>query len=198
MSKYGAKGVRWAPFAEENAEPDGALPKYQGSVSLGHLMQVTDNPTMNEAKGYGDNRLTRHVVKFKECPVTVGVNEFSHTVAASLFGSTLVTAEGESKGQVHFNEKDQPPYGGLAFFYSELLDGGVVKHTGVFYPKLKAAITGQTYDTNGENLTLGSESANFTAAACNTGDWKILSDYFDTEEEAEAWILAKLPETATS
>ena len=58
--KYGAKMLQWAPFAQSDPEPAGALPKYGTPVNLGALNKVTDSPTFNEAKGYGDNALKVH------------------------------------------------------------------------------------------------------------------------------------------
>ena len=58
----------------------------------------------------------------------------------------------------------------------------------VFYPKVKAMLQGTEYNTNGENITLATGKLQFTGAAAMTGDWKIESPYFDTEDEAKAWV----------
>ena len=56
MAKYGAKYLQWAPFAAENPDAlETAFPKYGDPISLGALVSVTDTPTFNEAKMYGDN-----------------------------------------------------------------------------------------------------------------------------------------------
>ena len=68
---YGAMYIKWAPFAAENPEPAGRLPTYGPAVSLGPLNKVTDNPSFNEAKGYGDNSLQVYVNKFKETVLAV-------------------------------------------------------------------------------------------------------------------------------
>ena len=62
--RYGAKMLMWAPFAQENAEPAGALPTYGTAKQLGELNKVTDAPAFNEAKAYGDNGLGRYVNEF--------------------------------------------------------------------------------------------------------------------------------------
>ena len=115
--KYGAKMLQWAPFAESDPEPAGALPKYGTPMNLGKLNKVTDSPTFNEAKGYGDNALTVHVTEFKEVGIDVEVNELPNTAASAIFGAKLDAEEGQD---LHFGAEDNPPYGGLAFYISKM------------------------------------------------------------------------------
>lgn len=57
MAKYGAKYLQWAPFVKESADTaDDAYPKYGDPMNLGALVKVTDTPSFNEAKIYGDNK----------------------------------------------------------------------------------------------------------------------------------------------
>ena len=190
--KYGAKGYRWAPIT---AEPAGSLPTYGGAVVLGELNQVVDNPTYNEAKGYGDNALRRHVVKFKECGIDVAILDMTNANAAAVFGTEVPTTAAKD---LHFNESDNPPYGGAAFYINELLEDNKDVFKCVFYPKQKATMQGETYDTTGESITLTNKKIHFTGSTANNGDWKIESDYFDTEEAAIAWLDEKLPLAAAA
>ena len=64
------------------------------------------------------------------------------------------------------------------------------------YPKVKAVMQGEAYTTKGESITLANHKLKFTAAACSNGDWKILSDDFNTEQEAIAWVNEKVKATA--
>ena len=83
MGRYGAKYIQWAPFAEQT--PDAlasAYPKYGTPMNLGPLTKVTDAPTFNEAKAYGDNALAEYVVEFKECQVDVEITADLGDVAA--------------------------------------------------------------------------------------------------------------------
>ena len=85
MAKYGAKYIRWAPFAETTPETDGELPDYGTPVSIGELIKVTDAPTFNEAKLYGDNALQIYVNEYKECSVDVEVTDISNANAAAIY-----------------------------------------------------------------------------------------------------------------
>ena len=50
MAKYGAKYLRFAPFADTTPEPDAALPNYGAPIDVGGLVKVTDAPAFNEGK----------------------------------------------------------------------------------------------------------------------------------------------------
>lgn len=182
---YGAKYIRWAPFAAENAEEDHKLPKYGPAVSLGSLNKLTDNPSFNEAKGYGDNSLKVYVNKFKENVIAVETTEVPRDAMSAVSGTTI--EEGVHKN-MRFRDADKAPYGGMGFYKSALLDDGRDVCQGIFFPKVKAMLQGTEYNTNGENITLSTNKLQFTGAAARSGDWKIESEFFAAEEEAQAWI----------
>lgn len=182
---YGAKYIKWAPFAAENPEPAGKLPSYGTAVSLGPLNKVSDTPAFNEGKGYGDNALQVYVNKFKETVLAVETTEVPREAMSAVSGTTIETGEHKN---MRFRDADKAPYGGLGFFVNLLLTGNRDVCKGVFYPKVKAMLQGVEYNTNGENITLSTSKLQFTGAACASGDWKIESELFDTEEEAQAWV----------
>lgn len=186
---YGAKMLLWAPFAAENPEPDNALPNYGTARELGELNRLSDAPSFNEAKAYGNNALGRYVNKFKEVPIDVTILDMSNENASAVTGAAIDTQAGK---QLKFNTKDNAPYGGLAFFVNELLAGNVDAYKGIFYPKVKASMQGQEYATMGDSITLTAKTLRFLGSAAKNGDWKIESEYFDTEDEAIAWVRAKL------
>lgn len=182
---YGAKYIRWAPFAKENPELDGKLPSYDTPVSLGALNKVSENPTFNEAKGYGDNVLKVHVVKFKEAVISVEATEIPRDSMSAVSGSEIETG---SHKNMWFGANDKPPYGGMGFYVNMLLDDGRDVCRGIFYPKLKAMLQGNEYNTNGDNISLATGKLQFTAATCKIGKWRCYSEDFDTEEAAQAWV----------
>lgn len=189
--EYGAKYLQWAPFAESNPEPTGALPNYGTAVNLGELVKVSDNPSFTEASAAGDNNATsRYIRKFQQCPVDTEILEMLNEVASSVFGATLDTTSG--KKDLHFNVADKPPYGGMAFFTEGQLKDGSTAYQGIFYPKLKANMQGKEYSTTGTSINFSSRKVQFMAMACGNGDWKIQSEYFATEAAAKAWVDAKL------
>lgn len=186
---YGAKNMMIAPFAETNAEAAGALPKYGAAMKLGELNKVVDAPVFVEARASGDNRTARYISKFKEATVDVTILEMANAVASTVLGATI--EEGEKKN-LHFKDSDKAPYCGLAFYVNHAMEGDVDKFKGIFYPKVKAKMQGQTYDTNGETITLQGQNLQFIALAANSRDWKIESEYMDTEAEVAAWVSSML------
>lgn len=188
--KYGARYIRWAPVLSDN--PDNAsLPTYRGSMSLGGLQKVTDNPSFNEAKGYEDDGLAIHVNEFNECTVDVEIGELENEVGSAVLGATL----GED-GELHHGADDNAPDGGMAFYISKMVRGNIKSYQGIFYPLLKASMQGTEYAGKAGSITLAGSKLHFLARACaNTSrDWKILSKDFPTEAEAKAWVDAQLPE----
>ena len=188
--KYKLSYLRWAPFAEENAEPAGALPNYGSAMTLGEVSSADDAPVFNSAKGYGDNALKRYVSEFKEVPINVEVLDFATAVFAAILGAKIQTMGTVSV--IRHNKNDNAPYGGLGFVFGDMLDGNVVAYRGLFFPKVKAAMQGRTYTTKSENITLSGEKMQFLGAACNSGDWALQTDFLETEEEAMAWVDAML------
>lgn len=183
--EYGAKHIRWAPFAETDPEPDGKLPQYGTAVSLGSLNKVTDTPTFNEAKGYGDNALKVYVNKFKEATIAVEVTAIPRDVMSAVSGAEI---EKGDKKNMWFGDNDKPPYGGMGFYVNMILDDNRDVCRGIFYPKVKAMLQGAEYNTNGENITLATGKLQFTASSCKIGKWRCYSVDFDTEDGASAWV----------
>lgn len=193
--RFMAKYIQWAPFAETDPEPKDKLPNYQEAVSLGALNQVTESPSYNEAKGYGDDALKVYVNKFQQAVLGVQITEIPREQMSAVSGAQLEAGKNKN---MRFRSSDTPPKGGLGFIYCNVLDdGGGEKRVGVFYPKVKAMLQDTTYNTNGENISLAYDKLQFTASACNSGDWKIESPDFDTDEEAMAWVDGMFDGTST-
>lgn len=188
MAKYGAKYLRFAPFAETNPEPDDALPNYGTPMGLGALVKVSEAPAFNEGKIYGDNELAEYVNEFKECVIDVEITELSNTVAAALLGATLTTTPDK---ELQFSGGDNAPYGGFGFIACKQINN-VKKYQGVYYPKVKAAIQGDEYATKGDGITLTGGKLKLTTTTAKNGQWKVLSDDLETEELAKTWVDGKV------
>lgn len=193
MASKGCKYIQWAPFAATNPEPTGAVPKYGTPVNLGALSKVTDAPSFNEAKTYGDNALAEYAIEFKECPIDIEVTELSNSVASGIFGATLGAG---ADTDLKFGTSDVAPYGGLAYIVCKQV-ANANKFQGIYFPKVKAAMQGEEYTTKGDSITLTGGKIKFTASACNSGDWKIKSADLDTEAAAKTWVDAKITAAAT-
>nr|DAE00809.1 MAG TPA: tail tube protein [Siphoviridae sp. ctEqU3] len=193
MASYGAKYIQWAPFAEtapdESAE---AYPKYGDPINLGALQKATDSPSYNEAKIYGDDALDEYVSEFKECPIDVEITELSNAVASAVTGAQI---DSSGDKDLHFNSSDEAPYGGMAFFVKKMVHKKVV-YQGIYYPKLKATMQGEEFNTKGDSITLAGGKLHFLASTCAKGDWKVKSDDLATEAAAKTWVDGKIKKAA--
>ena len=90
-----------------------------------------------------------------------------------------------------FSGSDNAPYGGIGFYITKIVDN-VVKYQGVYYPKVKAAMQGETYQTKGENISLTGGKVKFTGVTAKNGQWKILSADLESESAAKTWVDAKI------
>ena len=186
MAKYGAKYLKFAPFS--GTEPESALPTYGAVVDLGELVKVTDSPTYNSAKLYGNNKLVEDVTEFTEAGVDAEICEITNSVSAAVYGAANVA-------DLEFGGEDTAPYGGIAFYVNKMVNN-VKKYQGVFYPKCKATVQGEEFTTKGNNITLASGKMKLTAYNPNYGKWKIKSEDFATEAQAKAWVDAKISATS--
>lgn len=192
MAKYGAKYLRFAPFAETNPEPEGALPNYGTPIDVGALVKVSDAPAFNEGKIYGDNALGEYVNEFKECPIDVEVTELPNSVAAIMLGATLATTPDK---ELQFSEGDNAPYGGFGLIACKQVNN-VKVYQGIYYPKAKAAMQGDEFTTKGDGITLTGGKLKLTATTAKNGQWKIMSDDLATEALAKTWVDGKVKAAA--
>lgn len=186
MAKYGARYLRFAPFAAENAEPDNSYPNYGTAVSVGKLVKVSDAPSLVEAKHYADDELDEYVAEIGETDLGIEVSEISNDVAASVLGAS----KDEQTGDVAFGE-DTAPYGGLGFVSCRIVNG-VKGYIGVYYPKVKAAMQGEDYETKGENITFANGKLKMKASLAKNHKWKVISASKATPELAKTWVDQKL------
>ena len=190
MAKYGAQYIKFAPFSETDPEKDATnYPLYGDPVLLGKLNKLTDSPSYNEAKVYGDNELAEYVSEFKECTIDVETPELPLASASVVLGCSF--SESGEDTDLKLNTEDTAPYGGLAFFCKKLVKN-VKKWQGIYYPKAKASVQGEEYSTKGDSISFGTDKLHFVATACSTGEWKVKSALLSSEAEAQAWVDAKV------
>lgn len=183
MSTYGAKYLKWAPFA--GAEPAAALPNYGLVIELAEVVKVADSPQYANTKVHGGNRLVHDVNEFSSAGLDTEITELVNSAAATVYGVSNVS-------DLEFGE-DSPPYGGLVLISCLKQNDGSKKYQGVYYPKVQAKpLDAEEYNTKGENLVFVNEKIKFTAFKPNYGKWKIKSPLFSTEPQATDWCDAKL------
>ena len=181
MASFGAKNPY---FCKVKEEPDGKLPVYDGEpVKIGRLVKADLSITMASGKLYADDELAESVEEFASGSLAMETDDIIDSVASVVYGTTV-----EEK-TVHYNTKDDPPSGGLAY-YKKLMRKRKVLYKGVFHPLVKAPLGNDSANTKTDSITFGTSSTTFTVFAAANGDWRITED-FDTEEEAIAWVTGR-------
>ena len=178
MASFGAKNPY---FCKVKEEPNGKLPVYDGEpVEIGRLVKADLSITMASGKLYANDELAESVEEFASGSLTMETDDIIDSVASIVYGTTV---EGK---MVHYNTKDDPPSGGLAY-YKKLMRNRKVLYKGYFYPLVKASMGNDTASTRTDSITFGTSSTTFTVFAAANGDWR-LTEEFDTEQEAIAWV----------
>lgn len=182
MARYGAKNAKWAPFATETPDASAtALPKYGEAKTFGQLNKVSDTLNHNEGSAYGDDALVLYEKQFKD-----GTVEAESVFLPMEDAGTMLGAKTDSKNGISFTADDQPPYIGYGFTTHHISKD---KHyyQAVFYPKLKASPTSESYETRGDNITFATDKMSFHIELPLCRIYKIVKD-FDTEADATAYI----------
>ena len=191
MPQYGAKMLQWAPFAATNPEPADALPNYGTPINLGELMSVAETLNFSEVEARADDVRKIYLREFTDGSLTVGILELSDTTAAAITGATIA-ADGDDPKDIAFGSNDTSPYGGMAFYTTNIKSSGAKYWKGIWYPKVKASINGRTYNTKKKTIVLDSPQLTFSVDACESGQYKIESGELSTEAAAKAWVSAKI------
>lgn len=188
MASFGAKNPY---FCKVKEEPEGALPVYEGDpVKIGRLVKADLTIQMASGKLYADDELAESVEEFASGSVAMETDDMLDSVASVVYGTTV-----EDK-LVHYNTKDDPPSGGLAY-YKKLMRRRKVLYKGIFFPLVKASLGNDTANTKTDSITFGTSSTTFTVFASGNGDWRITEE-FDTEDEAIAWVKSRFAPAANS
>lgn len=186
--------IQWAPFAATNPETESAPPKLGTPSNLGALNKVTETINFNRVSGHGDNVKKVEIVEFKDGSLAVETLYLSNENAAALTGAELGTTDGDK--DLKFGSNDVAPYGSLAFYTNCMKDDGTKYYQGVFFPKVKANMEGESYETKGDSIVLSNAKLTFTVFEPLYGKYRHKSPEFDTEAKAAAWVNEKIKAAA--
>ena len=183
MADFGANYIKFSPI---KAQPEGKLPIYrdEGPVELGLLVGADMTPHMAEGSLFAGNVLAENLNMFAYADLDLETDDMLDEVASTVYGCSV-------KGKlVHYKSGDVPPEGGLAY-YKNKLRRGVPYFQGIFHPRAKATLGSDSAKTRTDTITFSTTKTKFKLFACNSEDWR-LTETFDTEAEAKAWVDEKL------
>lgn len=191
MAKYGARYSRWAPWASDFEDTDSKkLPRYGEVVNVGQLNKASENLNFNEGSLPGDDQIVLYEKLFKDGTVDVESVYLAVKDAAAMLGASCDAENGLAHG-----DDDKPPYGGY---------GAITHHVSktksyfqvIFYPKVKATISGETLETRGDSINFNADKLSFHLESPACRKYKIVKD-FETEAAAQAYIDSLFAGTAT-
>lgn len=182
MANYGASNPY---FALIDTEPETGLLTYKSGVKIAKLISSADNPTFTTGVLYADDGKAEEVEEFVSATINVSLDDVSLENKAAMFGATIVDED-----ELQYKGNDVAPYGGYAF-YARKMKNNKTSFLGVFYPKVKATLSGVTHNTKGESITFAPDAITFSASETASYTWKVEKE-FETEAEALSWVKNKL------
>lgn len=182
MARYGARNAKWAPFAAEKPDEDAAkLPTYGEAKTFGQLNKVTDNLNFNEGSMFGDDAIVLYEKKFKD-----GTMDAESVYIPVADAAVMLGAKADAENGLSHSADDNPPY--IAYgFTTHHVSKDKAYFQAVFYSKLKASPSSETYETRGDNINFATDKLSFHIETPLCRIYKIVKD-FASEAEATAYI----------
>lgn len=159
---------------------------YSGGFKCGKAVNTAVTPNFNEAALYADNQQTENITEFKNANVSLGVDSMPVVAASVLFGHVI-----NESGEEISKTGDSAGYVGYGFVTSELINGKK-KFKACVLHKVQFKEGEDSYETKGDSIVFKTPTLSGLAFGTNNENWRTKSPYFDTEEEADAWIQTKL------
>lgn len=177
----------------------GGKDTYTSGMSLGGGVSYTDSiEVADDNDFYADNRVdeTESGV-FTSGEATMNVNYLSPAAAKMILGLTNQTTVGDVQWD-DYDDDANPPDVGYGHV-KKVMNDGVIQYIAFVLPRIKFALPNESAETQGENIDWQTQELTATIMRSLNGKHKWRSGVptpFDTEEEAEAAVVAYLSQTA--
>lgn len=160
---------------------------------MNEAVTTSVTPEYVEGSLYANNMEVEYVKEFKRAGVSAGVSALPLIAKSIVFGHTINDA-----GEEVSNASDDGKYVGYGFISREVQKGKKYFMACILL-KVKFSEGEEAFETKGDSIVLKTPSLSGNALAVGVAyesvkadDWRIKSPLFDTEEEADLWIQAKL------
>lgn len=165
------------------AKYDRATKTYSNGFKYSHAVSFNINPNYAEASLYGDDMQVEYEKAFTNAGITLGTTSTPIDAAEVMFGHTI----DRDLNKVIFKATDEANYVGVGIIAPEKVDGAN-KYVALLILSAKFADSAESFTTKGDQLQFNTPSIEGSAvAADDDGNWKI-TEVFDTEAAAEAFI----------
>lgn len=160
-----------------------ATKSYSDGFKYSHAVQFQINPNYAEASLYGDDAQQEYEKQFINAAITLGTTGTPLKAASTMFGHQVDF----EKRKVVYKATDEANYIGMGITGVEKVDG-VTQYIALIILCAKFADSAESYQTKGDQLQFNTPSITGNAIVANDdGEWKI-TEIFDTEAEAVAFI----------
>ena len=164
-----------------------------GGVSYSDSIEVADD---NDFRA--DNRVdeTESGV-FTSGEATITVNYLSAKAAKMVLGLKNQTTVGDVQWDDYDDDANPPDIG--YGHVKKVMDDGVIQYIGFVLPRVKMALPSESAETQGETIDWQTQELTATIMRSLNGKhpWRAIAEtLFDTEDEAEAAVVAYLSQTA--
>lgn len=160
--------------------------KYSERFKCGHAINTSIVPNYATGTLWGDNRKVEDVKEFKDATITLGVDSMPVKASEVVFGHKVA-----EDGSISDRATDEGHYVGYGFIGREM-KAGKKQYRACIILKAKFQEGEESYSTKGDNITFGTPTLTGSAEQIGVGtdreEWRIKSPFFETEEEADAWI----------
>ena len=172
MAKYGAN---YPCFKADNSAT---------GIVIDKLVSASETPQVASGELYADDERAEAASETVGATLALETADLTLEKAAAIYGSTI------RNGVLVSSKYDEAPLGKIAF-YTALMRKGVKYYVGYIYPKAKAALGNQSFQTKGNNITFSTTSTTFTVFTDDDGEWKHTKE-FDSALAAKEWINEQL------
>lgn len=176
----------------------GGKDTYTSGMSLGGGVSYSDSiEVADDNDFYADNRVdeTESGV-FTSGEATMTVNYLSPAAAKMILGLTNQTTVGDVQWD-DYDDDANPPDVGYGHV-KKVMNDGVIQYIAFVLPRIKFALPNESAETQGETIDWQTQELTATIMRSLNGKHKWRSGVptpFDTEEEAEAAVIAYLSQT---
>lgn len=177
----------------------GGKDTYTSGMSLGGGVSYSDSiEVADDNDFYADNRVdeTESGV-FTSGEATITVNYLSAKAAKMVLGLTNQTTVGDVKWDDYDDDANPPDIG--YGHVKKVMNDGVIQYIGFVLPRVKMALPSESAETQGETIDWQTQELTATIMRSLNGKhpWRAVADTpFDTEDKAEAAVVAYLSQTA--
>ena len=177
----------------------GGKDTYTSGMSLGGGVSYSDSiEVADDNDFYADNRVdeTESGV-FTNGEATITVNYLSAEAAKMVLGLKNQTTVGDVQWDDYDDDANPPDIG--YGHVKKVMNDGVIQYIGFVLPRVKMALPSESAETQGETIDWQTQELTATIMRSLNGKhpWRAVADTpFDTEDEAEAAVVAYLSQTA--